>query len=66
MSTGSHSGPLFQAIPAHMGAWSKYMLGWIAPPVLDYGGASNVVLGQASRPPAGTRRRSASTCPTSA
>ena len=27
---------------------------------------ANVVLGQASRPPAGTRRRSASTCPTSA
>ena len=31
MSTGSHSGPLFQTIPAHMGAWSKYVLGWVDP-----------------------------------
>ncbi len=31
MSTGSHSGPIFQSIPTHMGAWSKYVLGWIDP-----------------------------------
>ena len=72
MSTGSHSGPLFQTIPTHMGAWSKYVLGWIDPEVLPYGAAeADVLLGQASRPPAGTdgavkvelpdkRRRSAS------
>ena len=36
MSTGSHSGPLFQTIPTHMGAWSKYVLGWINPKVLPY------------------------------
>ena len=37
MSTGSHSGQLFQTLPTHMGAWSKYVLGWIEPKVLDYG-----------------------------
>ena len=55
MSTGSHSGPLFQTLPTHMGAWSKYVLGWIEPEVLEYGGkAGSVELGQASRPPKGT------------
>jgi immune inhibitor A len=55
MSTGSHSGPLFQTIPTHMGAWSKYVLGWDTPKVLEYGSkAAQVTLGQASRPPAGT------------
>ena len=38
-----------------MGAWSKYVLGWINPQVLPYGGeAQAVVLGQASRVPTGT------------
>ncbi len=37
MSTGSHSGQLFQVLPTHMGAWSKYVLGWIEPEVLEYG-----------------------------
>ena len=55
MSTGSHSGPLFQTIPAHMGAWSKYVLGWDDPVELDYGGdRQTLTLGQASRPPRGT------------
>ena len=31
MSTGSHSGRLFQTLPTHMGAWSKYVLGWVEP-----------------------------------
>ena len=55
MSTGSHSGPLFQTIPAHMGAWSKYVLGWVDPVELDYGSrTATLTLGQASRPPQGT------------
>ena len=55
MSTGSHSGQLFQTLPTHMGAWSKYVLGWIEPKVLDYGDKrAEVVLGQGSRPPKGT------------
>ena len=55
MSNGSHSGPLFQTIPTHMDAWSKYVLGWSNPKVMPYGSATQTVqLGQASRPPAGT------------
>ena len=56
MSTGSHSGPLFQTIPTHMGAWSKYVLGWINPKVLSYDSAPRkVVLGQASKVPSGSQ-----------
>ncbi|WP_439675367.1 immune inhibitor A domain-containing protein [Embleya sp. MST-111070] len=56
MSSGSHAGPLFQTMPAHMGAWSKYVLGWIDPPVVPVGGApSTVLLGAAAAPPPGTR-----------
>ena len=55
MSTGSHSGPLFQSIPTHMGAWEKYVLGWNDPVELNIGEAGGTFkLGQASRPPAGT------------
>jgi immune inhibitor A len=55
MSTGSHSGPLFQSIPTHMGAWSKYVLGWIDPEVVPYRSKRrNVTLGQAAKVPAGT------------
>jgi immune inhibitor A len=55
MSTGSHSGPIFQSIPTHMGAWSKYVLGWIDPEVVPYGSKRrNVMLGQAAKVPAGT------------
>ena len=55
MSTGSHSGELFQTLPTHMGAWSKYVLGWVEPKVLDYNGdITKVLLGQGSRPPKGT------------
>ena len=39
-----------------MGAWSKYVLGWLNPTVLDYGSAkAAVTLGQASAPPKGTQ-----------
>jgi immune inhibitor A len=56
MSTGSHSGPLFQAIPTHMGAWSKYVLGWITPKVLKYGAKkARVTLGQAAKVPRGSK-----------
>ena len=55
MSTGSHTGPLFQMTPTHMGAWDKYVLGWLEPQVLEYGSRrADVTLGQASRPPKGT------------
>ena len=55
MSTGSHSGPVFQAIPTHMGAWSKYVLGWINPRVIPYGSKQHkFTLGQAARVPRGT------------
>ena len=54
MSTGSHSGPLFQTIPAHMGLWDKMVLGWADPKVVELGRHAKVKLGQASRPPRGT------------
>lgn len=55
MSTGSHSGQLFQVLPTHMGAWSKYVLGWVEPEVLEYGDRrASLTLGQGSRPPRGT------------
>ncbi|WP_406285901.1 immune inhibitor A domain-containing protein [Embleya sp. NBC_00896] len=56
MSSGSHAGPLFQAMPTHMGAWSKYVLGWIDPQVVPVGeGTHNVLLGAAADPAPGTR-----------
>ncbi|MGW1993107.1 immune inhibitor A domain-containing protein [Embleya sp. NPDC001921] len=55
MSSGSHAGPLFQTMPAHLGAWSKYVLGWIDPPVVPVGGeARTVSLGAAADPAPGT------------
>ena len=52
MSSGSRSGRLNGSQPTNMGAWSKYVLGWITPKVLDYGGRkAEVTLGQASKPP---------------
>jgi immune inhibitor A len=52
MSSGSHSGRLNGIQPVHMGAWSKYVLGWLNPKVLDYGSRkSEVTLGQAAAPP---------------
>jgi immune inhibitor A len=55
MSTGSHSGPVFQSIPTHMGIWDKWVLGWADPLILAPGSdARSVQLGQTSRTPKGT------------
>jgi immune inhibitor A len=55
MSSGSRSGRLNGILPTNMGAWSKYVLGWLNPKVMDYGSRrDDVTLGQASSPPKGT------------
>ncbi|GIH24106.1 protease [Acrocarpospora phusangensis] len=52
MSTGSHSGPIFQSMPAHMGIWDKWVLGWVNPKTMNPGdGTKLVTVGQASRTP---------------
>lgn len=57
MSSGSHSGPVFQSMPTHMGIWDKWVLGWADPLVVEPGDAEQrVKLGQSSRPPAGTEQ----------
>ncbi|MFI6978629.1 immune inhibitor A domain-containing protein [Embleya sp. NPDC050154] len=57
MANGSHSGPLFQSMPAHMSAWSKYSLGWLTPEVLKVGDKPALVtLGQAAQTPKGTKQ----------
>ena len=56
MSSGSHSGPIFQSMPTHMGLWDKWVLGWADPLILNHGaGARDVQLGQTSRTPKGTK-----------
>lgn len=56
MSSGSHSGPIFQATPTHMGLWDKWVLGWADPLNVNPGSdARDVQLGQTSRTPKGTR-----------
>ena len=37
MSSGSHSGPIFQSMPTHMGLWDKWVLGWANPKVFNPG-----------------------------
>ena len=55
MSSGSHSGPIFQSMPTHMGIWDKWVLGWADPLVVEPGDdARKVRVGQASRTPVGT------------
>ncbi|MFI9555774.1 immune inhibitor A domain-containing protein [Nonomuraea endophytica] len=52
MSSGSHSGPIFQSMPTHMGLWDKWVLGWANPKTLNPGDASKIVtVGQSSRTP---------------
>ncbi|MFD0884164.1 immune inhibitor A domain-containing protein [Streptosporangium algeriense] len=52
MSAGSHSGPIFQSMPTHMGLWDKWILGWANPKVFNPGDRSRVVtVGQSSRTP---------------
>ena len=55
MSSGSHSGPIFQSIPTHMGIWDKWVLGWADPVQINPGdGPRTVNVGQTSRTPKGT------------
>ena len=55
MSSGSHSGPIFQSMPTHMGIWDKWILGWADPVTLAPGDdARTVNVGQTSRTPKGT------------
>lgn len=55
MSTGSHSGPIFQAIPAHLGIWSKWVLGWADPAIVDSRSRPRTIkVGQSSNPPNGS------------
>ncbi|MDQ4215861.1 immune inhibitor A domain-containing protein [Microbacterium sp. ASV81] len=55
MSSGSHSGPIFQSMPTHMGIWDKWVLGWADPKVVNPGDAAQTVkVGQTSRPAKGT------------
>ncbi|MFB9526932.1 immune inhibitor A domain-containing protein [Nonomuraea roseola] len=52
MASGSHSGPLYQSMPAHLGLWAKWVLGWADPEILDPGDRPRtVVVGQSSRTP---------------
>ncbi|WP_222708877.1 immune inhibitor A domain-containing protein [Nonomuraea sp. C10] len=52
MSSGSHSGPIFQSMPTHMGLWDKWVLGWASPKVFDPGDRKSLVtVGQSSRTP---------------
>ncbi|MFK4762845.1 immune inhibitor A domain-containing protein [Microbacterium sp. ZW T5_45] len=56
MSSGSHSGPIFQSLPTHMGIWDKWVLGWVDPQVVNPGdGTSTIKVGQTSRPQKGTK-----------
>ncbi|WP_417555107.1 immune inhibitor A domain-containing protein [Microbacterium sp.] len=55
MSSGSHSGPIFQSMPTHMGLWDKWVLGWADPLVVNPGDDTTTVkVGQTSRPKKGT------------
>ncbi|GAA1800776.1 immune inhibitor A domain-containing protein [Agromyces neolithicus] len=55
MSSGSHSGPIFQSMPTHMGLWDKWVLGWADPVVVNPGDDTAAVkVGQNSRPKKGT------------
>ena len=55
MSSGSHSGPIFQSMPTHMGLWDKWVLGWADPVQINPGQSPrDVIVGQTSRTPKGT------------
>ena len=58
MSSGSHSGPIFQSMPTHMGLWDKWVLGWADPVVVNPGDdIQSVKVGQTSKPAKGTAGR---------
>ncbi|QAY72497.1 M6 family metalloprotease domain-containing protein [Agromyces protaetiae] len=51
MNSGSHSGPIFQSMPTHMGLWDKWVLGWADPLVVNPGDRrQDVTVSQNSRP----------------
>ncbi|MFC0863359.1 immune inhibitor A domain-containing protein [Sphaerimonospora cavernae] len=55
MSSGSHAGPIIQAMPTHMGLWDKWVLGWADPKIVEPGGKKEMmVVGQTSNTPKGT------------
>ncbi|EAP97987.1 putative secreted protease [Janibacter sp. HTCC2649] len=55
MSSGSHSGPIFQSMPTHMGIWDKWVLGWADPLQMNPGDAAkSIKVGQTSRTPKGS------------
>jgi immune inhibitor A len=56
MSSGSHSGPIFQSMPTHMGMWDKWVLGWVDPVQMNPGDDPDTFkVGQNSRPPKGSQ-----------
>ena len=59
MSSGSHSGPIFQSMPTHMGIWDKWVLGWADPVVIEPGRrpAARSTWARRSRTPEGHRGR---------
>ena len=54
MNTGSHSGPIFQAIPSNFGIWEKWVLGWSDPIITDASRPRTIKIGQTSNPPFGS------------
>ncbi|HEX6684575.1 MAG TPA: immune inhibitor A domain-containing protein [Candidatus Limnocylindrales bacterium] len=55
MASGSHTGPIFQSIPTHMGLWDKWVQGWADPVIVAPNSRTNYqLLGQTSRTPRGT------------
>lgn len=55
MASGSHSGPIFQSMPTHMGLWDKWVMGWADPVQINPGDdPRSVIVGQNSRPLRGT------------
>lgn len=55
MSSGSHSGPIFQSMPTHMGIWDKWVLGWADPVEINPGDRTKTLkVGQTSRTPKGS------------
>ncbi|HEX6486167.1 MAG TPA: immune inhibitor A domain-containing protein [Nocardioidaceae bacterium] len=55
MASGSHSGPIFQSMPTHMGLWDKWVLGWVDPVEINPGDdPRSVKVGQNSRPLSGS------------
>ena len=66
MASGSHTGPVFQGIPTHMGLWDKFVLGWADPVILEPGDRPKRCGSARPRAPrSGPRTASGSTCPPS-